>query len=323
MLNPRRKFPISTCTPRASVPRPVAEAGARVAAALRPSQEDGCVGRTHPRSGGGSEWCGQIRRRPPTSAARPAVTATTASTSESVSVRSSSRRRQPVGQADLVVRERPATVDVEERHRAQQRSGRGAGWPRRRRRPVATSSTTTARSRSTAGWRDGVRDPGVGQAPGGEARDRDFGHDDPLGPQLERLDDGRMDLPDPADDRAIRVDPRRATRVQVGIVGRGGRTTGAAKPSPARPARRCPWRRRGRTAGRLVPGRRLGRPGEREPEAPPLVGLARLVRGPIALADLEDRDVVAAVAAGWSRPPRAGCRRGSGEGPSAGSTAGW
>ena len=47
-------------------------------------------------------------------------------------------------------------------------------------------------------------------------------------------------------------------------------------------------------AGRPVPGRRLGGADEREPEAPPL---ARHVPGPrVALADLEHRDVLGAVA---------------------------
>ena len=46
---------------------------------------------------------------------------------------------------------------------------------------------------------------------------------------------------------------------------------------------------------RPVPGGRLGRARQREPEPPPLVG-RRVVRRAVALADLEDRDVVASLA---------------------------
>ena len=40
---------------------------------------------------------------------------------------------------------------------------------------------------------------------------------------------------------------------------------------------------------------RLGRAGQRQPQTPPLMGLA-VVGRPVALADLEDRDVLAALA---------------------------
>ena len=69
-----------------------------------------------------------------------------------------------------------------------------------------------------------------------------------------------------------------------------------------------------------VPGGRLGRAHEREPEPPPL---ARLVAGPgVALADLEHGDVVGAVAQVARPRRRAGCRAGCGAAPSGRATAG-
>ena len=64
------------------------------------------------------------------------------------------------------------------------------------------SATTTARSRWTDGWRAGVAPPRVDEAAGRDARDRDLGDEDALGPELERLDGLRMQLPDPADEIA-------------------------------------------------------------------------------------------------------------------------
>ena len=64
-------------------------------------------------------------------------------------------------------------------------------------------------------------------------------------------------------------------------------------------------------AGRAVPGRRLGRAGQDEPEPPPLVGAVAL-EAAVALADLEQGDVVAALADVALEDLERGCRAGSG-----------
>ena len=186
-------------------------------------------------------------------------------------------QRQPVGEA-LLRRRRAAGPGRCRRARPRAGADRhGAGSRPRRPPPAASPRTMTARSRSTAGWRDGAVTRAAVELAAGEARDRELGDDHPLGPELERVD-GPPDAarrparraPPPADD------PGRPAGMEVRVVGQRGRRSAPASPRRAadeldealgvvevvRPRR-------------PVPRRRLGRPGQREPEPPPLVGRRR------------------------------------------------
>ena len=93
----------------------------------------------------------------------------------------------------------------------------------------------------------------------------------------QRVDHARVQLADDAADReaaVANVDPRRAPARDGGrlVVERLVDGRGSAE-AVAQQLDRRPSRRRGRSGrGRPVPGRRLGGPGQREPEAPPLAG---------------------------------------------------
>ena len=157
------------------------------------------------------------------------------------------------------------------------------------------SGTMTARSRSTVGWRDGAATRYAAGWPPARPGDRELADDDPLGAQVERVDDERMELAEPPDDR-----PAAATRAaRPGW--RFGSSAIGVKAGIGAPSRRHSSSTRPlrvvdvvRPGGSVGSGRQ-GRAGQREPEPPPLVGRA-VVRGAVALADLEDRDIVAAVA---------------------------
>ena len=205
---------------------------------------------------------GQVRRRAPTSPARPAV----------------DRRDGGVdlrlGQRPLVVREARAGRRGSSRRRPSGRRGRcrrgstdagagrrGAGWPPRPRPRAASSATTTARSRSTAGWRDGVATARHAGLAAGQAGDRELGDDDPLGPQLERVaTSSGCSSPTRPTSRPPAVDSRPPGR------GAGsGRRRAARRRAPRQPSRRQISSRtpfassRSYGARRPVPGRRLGR----------------------------------------------------------------
>ena len=116
------------------------------------------------------------------------------------------------------------------------RSRRAAGrravrWPPRRSAAADGRATTTARSRSTAGWRGGVAPTGTAGCAAREAGDRDLGDDDALGAQVERVDDGRMELPDPASEGVAGGDPGGAAGMEVRVVGQRRRRSVPAAPS--------------------------------------------------------------------------------------------
>ena len=189
-------------------------------------------------------------------------------------------------------------------------------------RRAVSSGTMTARSRSTVGWRDGAVDAVRRRLAAGQAGDRELGDDDPLGAQVERGDDVRMELAEPADEAATGGDPGGAAGMEVRIVGDRRR----------RPAWRAPSRRQSSSRTPFASSRSYGRAGRSQAAgsaAPVSANPSRhhsrvgpLVRGAVALADLEDRDVVAAVAQVGRDDLEEAAERGSGAGPSAGSTAG-
>ena len=232
---------------------------------------------------------------PPTLGSAATIPATAASTSASVRVRSGGTEPEPPGEAALALGERHAPVDVEQADVAQQRATVGAqerlDVGRRRRvghddREVPLDLGEAAHGRGTLGR----------QPAGGEALDGDLGQEHPRGgPQLPRVDEGRVEL---ADDRVEAV-----AGVARARCGRGGRS-----PRPARARRPGAAGRGGRRAARGAPfasSRSYGRAGRFQaggsaaptsamPEPPPL---ARLAAGAgVALADLEHRDVVRPVA---------------------------
>ena len=144
-----------------------------------------------------------------------------------------------------------------------------------------------------ARWRPGAW---IDQASAGQSGDRDFADDDALGPQLQHVQHRRVQFADPSGDRAVAADEGRSARMQVRIVldrvyaGRANPRRAAmsstrpfassrskaratrfhdlasALPVSAKPRRHHSWSRR------------------------PVDGRA------IALADLEDRDIVTAMA---------------------------
>ncbi len=140
----------------------------------------------------------------------------------------------------------------------------------------------------------GSRHAIVSEVAAGEAGHGDLRDVDPLGTQVERRDRLGMQLADPTDETAAGLDSRGAAGVEVRIVG-DGREGRLREPEPAADQRED-------TLGvveivgtcRPIPRRRLGSTGQGEAEPPPLVG-RRVVRRAVALADLEDRDVVAAL----------------------------
>ena len=273
LLIPLRNSPISTHSPRLRSPLTPAggQGGARVAAPIQRVARPSADGRVR---------CRPVRCgcEPPASVASPAVTAATAaSTSASSRVRSRGVERQAVGQASA--RRRPAvgrgrcrTGSTPRRSGPPWRSDRAATVAGRR----STVGTTTARSRSTAGKRDGVRPAWHDRRAAGQPGDGQLGDDDPVGPRLERLVDGGMELADPRRAGRPRRGARRGpTRMEDRIVGRAARSRASAGRADARAARAGPSRRRGRTAapGGSRPAARPCRSGE--PEPPPLVRRAR------------------------------------------------
>ena len=203
-------------------------------------------------------------------------------------------QRQPVGQALVGLGQRLATVDVEERDVAQQRPAVPAdgGLDRGGRRLDRDDDRQVTFDRGEACRR---RDAVVGEVPAGEAGDRDLRDVDPLGTQVEGRDRLGMELAEPADEVAAGLDPGSPAGMEVRVVGdrREGRWREA---EPAADQREHALRIVEVVgARRSIPGGRLRRAGQREAESPPLVG-RRVARGAVALADLEDRDVVAALA---------------------------
>ena len=99
----------------------------------------------------------QVRKRAPTSAVSPAITAATTR----VELRLGQgplvvADQEPVGQALVAVGEWLAAVDVEQRHAAQERPAVAPDGRLDLRRRDASTGTMTARSRSTVGCRDGA-----------------------------------------------------------------------------------------------------------------------------------------------------------------------
>jgi hypothetical protein len=224
----------------------------------------------------------------------PAVIDSMASaTSASVNVRFSGED-EPERQAALIVGERAPAVAVEQDDGAQQRP------------PCRVMASETLRGGPRIDHDDGevaphpggvtACRPGVDELAAGEASDRELPDDDPPGSEVQGVDDGRVQFADPTRDHATAGDPRRPTRMQVGILVdrlepgcRGAETSGDELHEAFRIVEVVRTRD-------PVPGRCLGITGEREPEPPPLVRpAARRVARPVALADLEDRDVGAPV----------------------------
>ena len=228
-------------------------------------------------------------------------------------------QRQPVGQALLVVGQRPAAIDVEERQRAQQRPAVAADRRLDLGGGRALRRTMTARSRSTAGWRDGgvtrrpatcpPASPGMATSATTTRSARRSSASTAAGCSSPT----RPTSPPPAATRARGPgagSDRRSARSRPVPAGRPG------GPAP----RGRPWRRRGR---RRAPAgsRPAARPARsaRTRAATTRASAARPSRrSPCRPRRSRPRD---ARSAGSSRPPRAGCRAGSGAGPSAGSTA--
>ena len=191
-------------------------------------------GRTLRAVRGGPEWSGQVRNRAPTSPASPAV-----------DLRRRRRRPRPRSASG---RRRAASAGRRGSSRRRPAAGRGRCRTARRRAAAARRGARIAASTSAAGRSTGDDDrqvaldrgmarrrghPRGGELPAGQARDRDLGDDDPLGPQVERLDDGRMELADagrraapPASTRAARPGCRFGSSVS-------GASRGAGKPEPA------------------------------------------------------------------------------------------
>ena len=141
---------------------------------------------------------------------------------------------QPVGQALLVV---GRAAGRGRRRTASTRRSSGPPWRADRRLDVggrtSASATMTARSRSTAGWRDGVAPRGTLGCPPARPAIASSATTTPVGAQVERLDDAGMELADPADERG-----RRPTRGRRGPGGGSGRRSAARRSGAGSPRRR-------------------------------------------------------------------------------------
>ena len=208
--------------------------------------------------------------------------------------------------------ERHAAVDVEQARVPQQLAAAAPGSRPRPPPPAVASATTIARSRSTSGWRptagarSGVSRPSARPSIATSATITGV-----AGAELPGVDRRRVQLADEGVQPARDLGASRPSRVEHGLARL--RPVGRTRRGPAgrRAARAGPSRRRGRTAARGG-SRPAARPTPTSANAEP-PPLPRLVACPrVALADLEHRDVLDAVAKVGARRRRAGCRAGSG-----------
>ena len=136
------------------------------------------------------------------------------------------------------------------------------------------------------------------QLTGRQARDREFRDDEPVDPQVEPLQQFRVELADDAVEcravGSVDPDPRRPARVEHGFgpLGAIGRPTEAEQ--AAQQFDQTLRVVEVVVAARPIPRRRFGRPRQGEPEAPPLP--RRVPIATVSATDLEDGDVLAAVA---------------------------
>ena len=216
-----------------------------------------------------------------------------ASTSASLSVRSAWKRSR---KARLFSSrgERRAPVDVEEAQVREQVAGGGPDdrLDRRRRAILGHDDREVALDGLVARHGPGADDR---QLAAGQAGDGELGDDDPSSPQVERRDELGMDLAHPPDRAARR--PGRSRPV------RGG--TGSRPWRPRRSPPACPARRRRSSTRPFASSRSYARAGRFQDggSAAPVSANPRRHHSvgpdaqlPVALADLEDRDVVAAAA---------------------------
>ena len=237
---------------------------------------------------------------------------------------------EALGQALLARGQGRSPVDVEQAQLGEVRSRRPPGSSSPPARPATSSATTTARSRSTAGWR------GSGLARTGGRAPRRTGRaiaSSPTRTRSARRSQRREQRPDGARRRGrrgrARRSPARATR-PGGPAGVERRAVAVRRPGGRRQAGdsgdeldAARGRRRGRSGrdGRFQAGG-TAVAGQEERQPPPLARAPRRPRG-VALADLEDGHVAHGRGARSRRGRRAATRPARSGAPSGARRAGW